>query len=101
MNFSDDVLCEVKKNCKKNQNQESCGIIIGNKVVECENLSDYPQFHFVIDPLILIENNPDCIYHSHVNISCKPSKLDLLAFREICIPFLIYSIIDDEFYLLK
>lgn len=100
MNFNETILLEIKKHAKNNPRIECCGYIKNDKVFECQNLSPFPEQHFLIDPCIIIEYSPDCIYHSHVNCSCKPSKFDVLNFREINIPFLIYSLIDDDFYLL-
>jgi proteasome lid subunit RPN8/RPN11 len=102
MHNLNNCLCDkVKKNCLKNKNEESCGMIIADEVIACENLSPFPSNHFIINPMIVFEKKPDYIYHSHVRSSCKPSRLDLIQFKEINIPFLIYSLIDDEFYLLK
>ena len=101
MNFNEKTLLEIKKHARSNINIECCGYIKGDKVIECKNLSSSPDQHFFIDPCIIIEYSPDFIYHSHVNCSCKPSNFDILNFREIGIPFLIYSLIDDDFYLLN
>ena len=101
MIFSDTVYERVKNNCLKNKKQESCGLIKGVEVIECENISPDPQNSFLIHPLELNQFDADCIYHSHVNYSSEPSILDINCQKEIDIPFLIYSLVDDDFYFLK
>ena len=101
MIFSESVYREVKNNCLKNRDQESCGLIKGLSVIECENISPDPKNSFLINPLELIKFDPDCIYHSHINCSSEPSVLDLNCQKEINIPFLIYSLDGDDFYFLK
>lgn len=101
MIISDQVKAQVKKNALLNTNEEVCGIICQNEVIPLENLSQNPKYHFYISPLILIENNIDCIYHSHVISTCQPSKCDITFQKQLAIPFLIYGIHDDEFYFLN
>jgi len=69
------------------------------KFLGCQNLSNYPEVHFRINPEVLIENNVVFIYHSHVNASSFPSPFDIKMYKQLCIPFLIYSLRDDDFYI--
>ena len=95
------ILDEIIDYAKSKPNVETCGVISGNKFFPCENLSPVPDNHFIIDPLVIIEKEPEYIYHSHVGISSKPSKLDRLYQEEMDIPFIIYSLKDNDFYILK
>jgi proteasome lid subunit RPN8/RPN11 len=96
-----EILDEISDYAKSKPDVETCGIISKNKFLPCENLSPVPSNHFIIDPFIIIEKNPEYIYHSHVAISAKPSKLDRLYQQETDIPFVIYSLKDNDFYILK
>lgn len=95
------VLRQVKIHCLESLVKESCGLIVestsGLKVLPCKNESLFPEYHFIINLNIFIENKVLYVYHSHVNCSVKPSITDKLYSDELCIPFLIYSIRDDEF----
>ena len=97
------LLNTIKDYARLFNTQESCGLIVeklsGVSFIECENLSENPKYHFEIDPKIFIENKVLYVYHSHVNSSAKPSKLDKKMCDELCIPYLIYSLRDDDFYL--
>ena len=100
--FQELLLCKIKKYARENSGEESCGVIVrdlaGFKFFPCENLSLKKDSHFFIDPYILVENNVACIYHSHVSQSSEPSTLDKKTSNELCIPYLIYSLKDDDFY---
>lgn len=95
------ILKQVKAYCLGSLIEERCGLIVesasGMKVVSCKNESSFPEYHFMINLNIFIENKVLYVYHSHVNCSVKPSITDKLYSDELCIPFLIYSIRDDEF----
>lgn len=65
----------------------------------CKNLSETPEFNFVIDAEKFIENKVIYVYHSHVNESANPSKFDTKSSEELCVPFLIYSLRDNDFKL--
>ena len=101
MIVSDEIKTQVKKYALQNTNEEICGIICNNKVIPLKNLSQNPSYQFSINPLISLENNIDCIYHSHVKSTCQPSKYDIVFQRQLAIPFLIYGLNDDEFYFLN
>jgi len=95
------ILEQVKTYCLRSLTEESCGLIVesasGLKVLPCKNESPFPEHHFMINLNIFIENKVLYVYHSHVNCSVNPSITDKLYSDELCIPFLIYSIRDDEF----
>lgn len=99
----DSLLVEVKKYCIKNKNEESCGIIYRDSqklhFLGCENLSSFPKESFILKPSLIVDYNVKYIVHSHIIGSSKPSSFDKSSSNELCIPFLIYSLIDDDFYL--
>lgn len=98
-----EILDQVKKYCKQFPHQEACGIIYEKSkqlyFLPCENQSLDSKFHFVIDPGILIEYDVQYVVHSHTICSAKPSINDMKNSDESCIPYLIYSLRDDDFYL--
>ena len=99
--FNNELLNIIRKYALSLSTQESCGLIVrknsGVEFVKCDNLSESPEHNFEINPKIFIENKVLYVYHSHVNCSADPSRLDVLYSNELCVPFLIYSIRDDEF----
>jgi len=99
------VLDKIKSYLLDFPDQEACGLVISRGCelshLPCENLSSSPVDSFEIDAKKIIENNVIYIYHSHVNCSAYPSSIDKRYSDELCIPFLIYSIRDDEFKIYK
>tara|TARA_B100001939_G_scaffold345079_1_gene360888 strand:+ start:1143 stop:1466 length:324 start_codon:yes stop_codon:yes gene_type:complete len=98
-----DVLDACRLCAKKRPNQEACGLIVKEysrlKFIECDNLHSDPAGYFLIDPLEIISHDTQYIFHSHWNGDAKPSSFDTKSAKELCIPFLIYSLIEDDFYL--
>ena len=101
--FDSLLLDELKYYSKKNPTQESCGIIVKEnnllKFIACDNKSINPSCFFVIDSNIIIDYDVEYIFHSHTIGSANPSIKDIRVSDELCIPFLIYSLKDDDFYL--
>lgn len=99
------LLDEIEAYAHTKPLEESCGLICSGEesmfFLPCENLSKNKTRHFAINPLILIENNVNYIYHSHVSQSSKPSILDIKSSNALCISYLIYSLRDKDFYLYK
>lgn len=102
-NIPKTVLEEIKLYLIKNTEQESCGIIYldaGRQIFKpCRNISLNPAYYFCIDPVILIDYDVQYIVHSHTIGPSKPSENDMRSSNELCIPYLIYSLRDDDFYL--
>lgn len=97
------ILDQIKKHCKQNPKQESCGIIYSEEgkisFKACENISSNPTHYFCIDAVILIDYDVQYVVHSHTIGSSRPSENDKNNSDELCIPYLIYSLRDDDFYL--
>lgn len=99
--YNKKLLNEIRRYSLSFPNEESCGLVVAfgqeEVFIACENLSENPEFHFCIDTKIFVENKVLHVYHSHVNASANPSTIDIKYSDELCVPFLIYSIRDDEF----
>jgi|TARA_Y100000289_G_C3882360_1_gene129424 proteasome lid subunit RPN8/RPN11 len=99
--FSRQVYQSIRQQAKLDPFVEICGYIKGDSVFQCNNISEQPKYNFLINPVEIFDKNPECIYHSHPSASSKPSRFDIISQREMQIPFLIYSLRDDDFYFLK
>lgn len=97
------ILDEIKGYCCKFTKEESCGIIYLNNFslsfLPCRNTSQSPEFYFSIDPVILVDYDVQYIVHSHIVGPAKPSESDISNSNELCIPYLIYSLRDNDFFL--
>lgn len=102
-NIPREVLSHCKEYSKKNKTEECCGVIINNnnKLIfkPCDNISSDKKSFFMIDPCEIINNNVEYIFHSHCLAGPRPSSSDIKSSIELCIPFLIYSVLSDSFYL--
>tara|TARA_Y100000361_G_C11160670_1_gene347079 strand:- start:2841 stop:3218 length:378 start_codon:yes stop_codon:yes gene_type:complete len=83
--------------------QESCGLFcdFGGKIkfIPCKNISPYPGVAFEIDACKVVDFDVKYIFHSHVGgYSEYPSSFDIKYCRELCIPFIIYSLSRDSFF---
>ena len=102
-NIPSEIISEIREYSKRNPNEESCGIIYESnnkkRFLPCDNLSQDKAKYFFIDPRVFIKyKNISCIYHSHCIGSCYPSVLDKKMSKNLSLPMLIYSLLDDEFY---
>lgn len=97
------LLSLIKTQFKDDLKRESCGIIYRKNgelsFLKVKNMSGDPENHFLINPAVIIDYSPLVIVHSHVDSCAAPSQLDISSSNELCIPYLIYSIRFDEFYL--
>tara|TARA_Y100001973_G_C5196746_1_gene334790 strand:+ start:2685 stop:3005 length:321 start_codon:yes stop_codon:yes gene_type:complete len=101
--ISDKLLQDIKLYSIKNKSIECCGLIVGSKksqkFVKCNNIHSKPQYAFSIDPKELLIDDVKYIFHSHPIISSRPSDIDKKYCNELRIPFLIYSILNDDFFI--
>jgi proteasome lid subunit RPN8/RPN11 len=100
----ENLIKEAKNFSIENSHQECCGLFLYNKInlkvndfIKLDNLSANPKKAFVINPAYLVMDNIYCIFHSHLNISEKPSTSDIENSLSLGIPFLIYSLKTDCF----
>lgn len=98
-----EILKQIKFYAQSKPREETCGVVacLDEQLFfrPCDNLSSYKEKYFLINPRILIEYDVRLIYHSHVESSSKPSLCDIKNYENILIPFLIYSLRDDDFYI--
>lgn len=97
------ILDECKKYAHQFPNQECCAVITKQnnnlKFKPCENIHPDKQGFFAINPEEFIYNDVAYVFHTHWNGPCRPSSFDKKSSDELCVPFLIYSLIDDRFFL--
>jgi len=103
--INEKILKQIKFYAQSKPKEESCGVIACRNeqlfFLPCANLSPFKEKYFLINPRILIEYDVKFIYHSHVKSSSMPSGADIKNYENILIPFLIYSLRDDDFYIYK
>jgi proteasome lid subunit RPN8/RPN11 len=102
-NITQSILEECKAYAREFPEEECCGIIINkdNKLHfnKCDNIHTDRKNFFAINSEELIYNDVQYIFHTHWNGPARPSSFDKKSADELCLPFLIYSLIDDEFFL--
>jgi proteasome lid subunit RPN8/RPN11 len=100
-----EVLNFFKKYSTKYFNTECCGFLgkRGDKFVGqmVDNRSPEPDLYFCVDPIDFVKfsENHDviAIFHSHINNGAIFSEEDKNASESICIPYLLYSIMEKKF----
>jgi len=102
-NITSSFLVEISEYLKKQKSEESCGLVIQNggkySFLACENISIDKKNFFAVDPFLFAANDVVAVVHSHWQGSSFPSILDKKVSDDFDIPFLIYSIIDNDFCL--
>jgi proteasome lid subunit RPN8/RPN11 len=97
-----ELLCQLINHSLSNRGVEMCGVIARSgdllKFVASRNLSSSPRHFFELDPRLIIEHEVRYIFHSHPFGSSRPSSFDKINCKRINIPYLIYSIRDEDFY---
>ena len=93
------------KNCAP---REACGVIVNNYgVIEyfpVTNIAkDKEDFIMDTDEYLSIYHSKEIvgIVHSHVNISCNPSKYDIIQCNAVQIPYYIFSYPSMEMHVLE
>jgi proteasome lid subunit RPN8/RPN11 len=100
------ILQDIKEYARLYPGQETCGLVVregeGLSFVRCDNEHPRPESAFLMSAQnFLYYENVEYIYHSHPNSSSAPSDLDRDYSDELMMPFLIYSLPDDNFTLYK
>ena len=98
----------IKQQALGNPQEEVCGLILKNSLEEvsvlaCENIHEDKKEAFVISPEIFLNILNKgyqilAVYHSHVNYTAQPSQADLRQSESLCLPFVVYSVRYDDFY---
>lgn len=79
MPFGKEVDDAIKAHAVREYPREACGVVIGGKYVECENVSATPHSMFEIDEAFIAENYDviEGVAHSHPQVMPFPSKTDM------------------------
>lgn len=96
--FNKAILPEIIRHMQKCWPAEGCGIIVDNKFIPCENVSN-GDVGFSIAPKdyvkYLINNEIQCVVHSHDNCY-HASKLDVKQQIAMDIPWGIFNLINNK-----
>jgi proteasome lid subunit RPN8/RPN11 len=100
------LLSKVKNFSLSSPEVEVCGLIIESggllSLVPCVNEHSLPELAFRISARkFLSYRDIRYVYHSHPRSSSIPSSRDKRYADELGVPFLIYSVPDDNFNLYK
>jgi len=99
---------QIIEHAKSHPKEEVCGALVFDKLgalrlVRLKNEHQDRENYFQINPreFLLLSKRYKilAIYHSHVDVSNKPSEYDLIKSKSIGLPFYIYSLLDEDFYL--
>lgn len=102
MDIFDSAYKQIRKHCKKNSEEESCGYIFGNGIIaeiaEGKNL-DKSSGVYTIDPETtfksVFRDDFKGVYHSHMG-EAIPSGIDVNRKKHKDKYYLIYSLAKDE-----
>lgn len=98
----------IRKYANENREEEVCGVFLlndfdGVRVLNLKNYHEDKKNFFSIDPKIYLnlqkENKIIAIFHSHTDSSSEPSDYDKKMSFELGVPFYIYSLLNDDFFL--
>tara|TARA_Y100000034_G_C6900973_1_gene416716 strand:+ start:2682 stop:3407 length:726 start_codon:yes stop_codon:yes gene_type:complete len=98
----------IKAHAEHEPENECCGLIALNtfqelQVIPCENAHFDKENFFEISPKSYLDKSKNLqvcsIYHSHIISSSTPSEYDKICSENWCLPFYIYSLEDQSFYL--
>ena len=88
--------------------EEVCGFVVRDKfgVVDClpvKNSYEYPSEGFFIHATDFVEVKKKyevlAVYHSHPDVGPEPSRMDIITSDCANLPFYIYSLVEDSFFL--
>ena len=98
----------IKESAQKFSNEEVCGLVLKNFSGEifvrpCANIHKDKKSGFMVSPEVFLEivnkYKVLAVYHSHVDALPDPSVHDLCQSESLCLPFIIYSVKYDDFYI--
>jgi proteasome lid subunit RPN8/RPN11 len=92
---------EIRRHAREAMPEEACGFVLPDgEVMRARNRSQAPLDSFVTDGKTMLEavsKRASFLYHSHPSGNAKPSALDETSCKRMGIPYLIYSVDQDEF----
>jgi proteasome lid subunit RPN8/RPN11 len=82
MMFPRIVIAAAKDHAAIEYPKESCGIVIDDEYIPCENTADDPKHHFRIDPKVILghqirHRTIQAVIHSHPNGPAHPTEDDM------------------------
>lgn len=92
--FSKKIISLAKKHAVKEYPLESCGLVIKDEYIPCENIAKEPINDFKIDTKLYIKNNKniEAIIHSHNNYP-HASKKDMIQQIATNVPWGIINVV--------
>ena len=99
---------KIKEHARENPKEEVCGVLLMDidnsiRVERMKNESDNKQECFHLSPQKFLEykinNRILGVYHSHPKSTETPSRADKLMSEELGLPYLVYSLKNDKFFL--
>lgn len=105
MILDDKIKDECIEHAKKDSPREACGLILIKKGRQmywpCKNLAKGTD-NFAIDPYDYAEaeevGDIIAVFHSHPNMSCKPSEADLVACESSGLPWFIVGLPSEQWH---
>lgn len=99
--FGSNISEPAKLHAKKCYPGESCGIVVDNEYIPCENVSPDPKLDFIINPkdqliIKISQKEIQAVIHSHTNGKNFPSKLDMERQMSMEVPWGIITLHDSE-----
>lgn len=95
-----DTLRSCANHAKQNLGIEACGIVLNfkpKKFFALPNILQSEHRFQMTSRVNFIKNKVFCIFHSHPLGSAYPSEADISCSSRIGIPYLIYSVLYDNF----
>lgn len=108
MILEDKVKQECIEHAKKDSPREACGLVIIKKGRQiywpCKNLA-VKSDNFVLDPEDYAEADEAgdivAVFHSHPNMSCKPSEADKVACEASAMPWFIVGLPSEQWHVME
>lgn len=99
--FGAAVIDAAKAHARAEFPKESCGFVVAGNYVACENKSDEPTKHFVIEDELfdeaMLAGKVDAIVHSHPGGQIFPSEHDMRQQMATNVPWAIIPLNDTSF----
>lgn len=92
----DHLIDEIKEHARRDYPRESCGMIVDNKYIPVENVSNRPLDSFAMPKNIVseavISGKLEAIVHSHPDADAEPTSVDMESQMRMAIPFGVLSV---------
>ena len=99
---------KITNHALQSSNEEVCGFVVCDKfgVVDCipvKNSYEHPSEGFFIHAKDFLDAKKKyevlAVYHSHPDVGPEPSRMDIITSECANLPFYIYSLLEDSFFL--